>query len=130
MFIRKLIIILAMRSLTFSGCGPDLQVYVVGQGQEGLGPVRRSKVEGAHRLQRYQNPEDGDRMHLQTSQKYSGKQTISSNHPFPHTTAIKKLQTALTVRQRYHLHLHSSSFQILDLQTIFSEILRTYLLEQ
>lgn len=50
----------------FSGCGTDLQVYVEGQGLEGLGPLRRSKVEGARRLQRHQNPGDWDRMHLET----------------------------------------------------------------
>lgn len=86
------------------GCGPDLQVYVVGQGLEGLGPVKRSKVEGERRLQHYQNLEDWDTMHLET--KHSGKQT--SNHPLLHT---KEFAFGSSHFQTYRLSVQTYDYQ-------------------
>lgn len=60
--------------LIFSGCGPNLQVYVADQGLEGLEPVRQSKVEGERRQRLHQNLEDWDRMHLEESQNIQQQQ--------------------------------------------------------
>lgn len=56
----------------YPGCDSDLQVFVVDQGPEGLGPVKQSTVEEACRPRLRQNPEDLDRVHLETHQIIQG----------------------------------------------------------
>lgn len=100
----------------------DLQLSVVGQGLEELGPVWRSKVEGERRPQLRRNLEDCHRMHLETRQNIQRSRQTAPIVPFlPQGPLKKNLQTALSIRTELWFAPCSSSFQISDLQTIFSD---------